>query len=49
VLETTVSYGVDITSFWSSWLIVGFGMISGTALLTFYTMVRISRPPETKA
>jgi uncharacterized protein YdaL len=43
VLETTVSYGVDITSFWSSWLIVGFGMLSGAALLTFYTVVRVSR------
>ncbi len=43
VLETTVSYGVDLTSFWSSWVIVGFGMISGTALLTFYTVVRVSR------
>ena len=43
ILETTVSYGVDITSFWSSWLIVGFGMLSGAALLTFYTLVRISR------
>ncbi len=49
VLETTVSYGVDITSFWSSWLIVAFGMLSGAALLTFYTMVKISRPPEVKA
>jgi uncharacterized protein YdaL len=49
VLETTVSYGVDITSFWSSWLIVAFGMTSGAALLTFYTVVRVSRPPEPKA
>lgn len=48
VLETTVSYGVDLTSFWSSWLIVGFGMLSGAALLTFYTMVRVSRPKETR-
>jgi len=49
VLETTVSYGVDITSFWSSWLIVAFGMTSGAALLTFYAAVRISRRPESKA
>jgi uncharacterized protein YdaL len=49
VLETTVSYGVDITSFWSSWLIVAFGMTSGAALLTFYTVVRVSRPPEPRA
>ncbi len=47
VLETTVSYGVDITSFWSSWFIVAFGMISGTALLTFYTVVRVSRTKDT--
>jgi hypothetical protein len=49
VLETTVSYGVDITSFWSSWLIVGFGLLSGAALILFYTIVRISRPGERKA
>ncbi len=47
VLETTVSYGVDITSFWSSWIIVAFGMLSGAALLTFYTVVRVSRPRDT--
>jgi hypothetical protein len=46
VLETTVSYGVDITSFWSSWFIVGMGMLCGAALMTFYVVVRISRPPE---
>ncbi len=49
VLETTVTYGIDITSFWSSWLIVGFGMVSGTALFTFYTVVRISRQKELPA
>jgi hypothetical protein len=43
VLETTVSYSVDITSFWSSWTIVAFGMLSGAVLLTFYTIVRFSR------
>ncbi|MBI5021646.1 MAG: DUF2334 domain-containing protein [Ignavibacteriales bacterium] len=43
VLETTVSYGVDLTSFWSSWLIVGFGMFSGTLLIGFYTVVRFMR------
>jgi hypothetical protein len=43
VLETTVSYGVDITSFWSSWLIVGFGIVSSTTLLSLYTAVRFSR------
>ncbi|MBI1804323.1 MAG: DUF2334 domain-containing protein [Ignavibacteriae bacterium] len=48
ILETTVSYGVDITSFWSSWLIVGFGMMSGAALLTFYTVVRVTRRKDTE-
>ncbi|HLX12443.1 MAG TPA: DUF2334 domain-containing protein, partial [Bacteroidota bacterium] len=43
VLETKVSYGVDLTSFWSSWLIVIFGMLSSAALLTFYALVRVSR------
>jgi hypothetical protein len=49
VLETTVSYGIDITSFWSSWTIVGFGMISGSALALFYVFVRISRPRKARA
>jgi hypothetical protein len=48
VLETTVSYGVDVTSFWSSWLIVGFGLLSGAILLTFYTLVRFSRSSASK-
>ncbi|MBA4312801.1 MAG: hypothetical protein C0417_09245 [Chlorobiaceae bacterium] len=48
VLETTVSYGVDITSFWSSWFIVAFGMFSGVMLIGFYTMVRFTRPREEK-
>ena len=43
VLETTVSYGVDITSLWSSWLIVIFGFFSGAALVTFYVTIRVSR------
>jgi uncharacterized protein YdaL len=43
VLQTTVSYGVDITSFWSSWVIVIFGAVSGTVLISFYTIVRLSR------
>ncbi|MBI5475325.1 MAG: DUF2334 domain-containing protein [Ignavibacteriales bacterium] len=43
VLETTVSYSVDLTSFWSSWFIVAFGMLSGTLLMGFYVIVRFSR------
>lgn len=46
VLETTVSYGVDMTSFWSSWLIVGFGIFSGALLIGFYTTVRFIRPKK---
>ncbi|MGA2624592.1 MAG: DUF2334 domain-containing protein [Bacteroidota bacterium] len=46
VLETTVSYGIDLTSFWSSWLIVAFGFISGAALFSFYAVVRFSRPQK---
>ncbi len=49
VLETRASYGVDITSFWSSWVIVIFGMISGAALLAFYSVVRLSRGKERTA
>ncbi len=46
VLENTATYGVDITSFWSSWFIVAFGMLSGAALLSFYGVVRLSRGKE---
>lgn len=45
VLETNVSYGVDLTSFWSSWVIVIFGFLAGAALVAFYLIVRVSRPP----
>jgi hypothetical protein len=48
VLESTVSYGVDLTSFWSSWLIVAFGVLSGAALLGLYLTVRIMRPQEAR-
>jgi hypothetical protein len=48
MLESTVSYGVDITSFWSSWLIVGFGVVSGAALFGLYLTVRIMRPQEAR-
>lgn len=49
ILETTVSYGVDITSFWSSWFIVGLGALCGAALMAFYVLVRISRTSEMNA
>ena len=41
VAQSNVSYGVDLTSFWSSSLIVVFGIISGGVLLLFYGFVRI--------
>lgn len=41
VAQSNVSYGVDITSFWSSSLIVFFGIVSGGVLLLFYGYIRI--------
>jgi hypothetical protein len=49
VLESTVTYGIDITSFWSSWLIVGFGLLAVSALVLLYVIVRVSRPSEATA
>lgn len=41
VAQSTVSYNVDITSFWSSSIIVLFGIVAGGLLLIFYISVRI--------
>ncbi len=41
--ESRVSYGVDITSLWSSSIIVIFGFVSGGVLLIFYALVRAQR------
>jgi uncharacterized protein YdaL len=43
VAESGVSYGVDLTSLWSSSLIVLFGVFAGGALVFFYVLVRIKR------
>src|SRR5262249_5898254 len=49
VLESTVTYGVDLTSFWSSWVIVAFGIVSCTTLLICYTLVRFSKKTTVEA
>jgi len=41
VAQSSVSYGVDLTSFWSSSLIVVFGVLAGGILIVFYLIVRI--------
>lgn len=41
VAQSTVSYGVDFTSFWSSSIIVMFGLVSGGLLLILYLVVRM--------
>ncbi|MGE5235600.1 MAG: DUF2334 domain-containing protein [Acidobacteriota bacterium] len=43
VTESSVSYGVDITSYWSSFLIAAFGVISSSLLVLLYLTVRIRR------
>jgi hypothetical protein len=41
VTQSTVSYGVDITSFWSSYLIALFGVVSVGLLFALYLVVRL--------
>jgi len=41
VAQSGMSYGVDITSLWSSSIIVIFGIISGGMLILFYGFVRV--------
>ncbi len=43
ITRSTVSYGIDLTSLWSSWLIVLFGFVSVGTLGVFYVIVRIRR------
>jgi len=43
VTQTSVSYGVDFTSLWSSYLIEVFGVVSATLLLGLYSIVRFRR------
>ena len=39
--KSTVSYGIDLTSLWSSSLIVVFGVIAVGLLSLFYVIVRM--------
>jgi len=48
VLESQIAYSVDITSLWSSSIIVLFGLVSGGMLIAFYVTVRIHRRREEK-
>ncbi|HUK11731.1 MAG TPA: DUF2334 domain-containing protein [Thermoanaerobaculaceae bacterium] len=41
VTQSTVSYGVDLTSFWSSYVIALFGAVSVGLLATLYLVVRL--------
>jgi hypothetical protein len=43
ITKSTVSYGIDLTSLWSSWLIVLFGFVSVGTLGVFYVVVRVQR------
>jgi uncharacterized protein YdaL len=43
ISQSGVSYGIDLTSWWSSSLIVVFGFLSGGVLLAFYFIVRVRR------
>lgn len=42
-LETPVSYGIDLTSFWSSELILIFGFLSGGALVVLFIFVQVKK------
>lgn len=43
VLESTVSYGIDMTSLWSSALIAVFGSIAGGLLIVLYFVLKVRR------
>ncbi len=43
VLESTVSYGIDMTSLWSSALIAVFGSIAGGLLIVLYFVLKFRR------
>jgi uncharacterized protein YdaL len=46
VAQSNVSYGVVLASFWSSSLLVVFGILSGGLLLLFYIFIRIRYRPR---
>lgn len=43
VLESTVSYGIDVTSLWSSALIAVFGSVAGGILLLLYFTLKLRK------
>ncbi len=43
VLESTVSYGIDMTSLWSSALIAIFGSVAGGILILLYFVLKVRR------
>jgi len=43
ILESTVSYSIDLTSLWSSALITIFGSIAGGVLLVLYLVLKLRR------
>jgi uncharacterized protein YdaL len=43
ILESTVSYGIDMTSLWSSAVIAIFGSIAGGLLIILYFVVKLRR------
>ncbi len=43
VLESTVSYGIDVTSLWSSSLIAIFGSLAGGILVVLYFVLKVRR------
>ena len=46
VTQSPVSYGVDITSFWSSYVIVIFGVLAVGLLASLYVAVRVRPQPS---
>jgi uncharacterized protein YdaL len=49
VTESTMTLGVDLTSFWSSYLIAIFAALSSGLLLLLYVVVRVRRRRQAKA
>lgn len=43
ILESTVSYGIDLTSLWSSALITIFGFVAGGILVVLYLVIKLRR------
>jgi hypothetical protein len=43
VLETPVSYGIDLTSLWSSELIAIFGIFAGSVLALLFVLVKLKK------